>query len=495
MEIILIKILQFILAISLLIFIHELGHFGFARLFRVRVDKFYMFFNPSFSIVRFKKINGKYQFKWFAKNDPDHVMQATDENGELRTDKKGNPIMVPAPIEELADDDWRKYPETTEWGLGWLPLGGYCKIAGMIDESMDTSLMNVDPQPWEYRAQKAWKRMLIIVGGVLMNLVGAIVIYSMMLFTWGEEYIPVSNAYMGYDYCPTALENGFVNGDRIISIEGVDIEQSREALQKIVIEGKQNVVVQRGEEQIALNLPKDFGNQFLAAENQWFMVERFPFVVGDIMEGSLAERIRLEPGDSIIGINGVYNSTFSDLRLMLDTLKNSTVILGFIRGNLIINKSFILPEDGQLGVSIQDPTQFFESKRTEYGFFQSIPAGAKLGWKTLVNYVKQFRLVFSKEGAQSLGGFIAIGNIFPSVWDWSVFWSLTAMLSIMLAFMNILPIPALDGGYLLMIIYEMITGRKPSDKFMEIALNIGMFLLLALLIFANGNDIIKLFTK
>lgn len=495
METILIKILQFILAISLLIFVHELGHFGFARLFRVRVDKFYMFFNPTFSIFRFKKINGKYQFKFFAKNDPDHVMQATDENGELKTDKKGNPIMIPAPLEELADDDWRKYPETTEWGLGWLPLGGYCKIAGMIDESMDTALMNTEAQPWEYRAQKAWKRMLIISGGVLMNFITAMVIYAMILFTWGHEYIPVKNAYLGYDYCTTAIENGFINGDRIITIDGDSIQQSKEALQKIVIEGKQNIVVQRGNSEVKINLPEDFGEKFIADKNQWFMVERFPFVVGEVMEGSLAEKIQLEPGDSIIGINGIYLNTFTDVRLMLDSLKSSSVTLGFIRGNLIINKAFILPEDGQLGTSIKNPTLFFETTRTEYGFFQSIPAGIKLGCSTLVNYIKQFRLVFTKEGAQSLGGFIAIGNIFPDVWDWSIFWNLTAMLSIMLAFMNILPIPVLDGGYLLMLIYEMITGRKPSDKFMEIALNIGMFLLLALLIFANGNDIIKLFMK
>lgn len=492
MESTLIKIAQLILSLSILVFVHELGHFGFARLFKVRVNKFYLFFNYKFSLLRAKKINGKWQFRFFAPNLQPHVMQATDENGIPKTDKNGKPIYIPAPLNELDDNDWRKHPETTEWGIGWLPLGGYCAIDGMVDETTDSSMLASEPKPWEYRAQKAWKRMFIITGGVLMNFITAVVIYCMMLFINGQEFLPLQNAYLGYDYCQTALNNGFENGDRVISVDGEEMITDRDVLEKIVIEGKQNVQVMRNDTVTDIILPKNFGEQMLEAEEKGLMQIRFPFVVNIVTTDSPADSAGLINGDSIIGLNGKAMTAYSDIVRELEQHKSETISVDFIRKGVQDSIMLTLTSDGKLGVQISNPMSYFKTERREYGFCASIPAGIKLGWETLVNYIKQFRLVFTKAGAQSVGGFIAIGNIFPATWDWSIFWSMTAMLSIILAFMNILPIPVLDGGYLLMIIYEMITGRKPSDRFMEIAMNIGFFLLLALMIFANGNDILKL---
>lgn len=493
METVLIKALQLVLSLSILVFVHELGHFGFARLFKVRVNKFYLFFNPNFSIFRAKKINSKWQFRFFAKNLPDHVRQSVDDFGVPRTDKKGNPIMEPAPLSELADDDWRKHPETTEWGIGWVPLGGYCAIDGMADETTDASMLSAEVKPWEFRAKPAWQRMFIIAGGVLMNFITAAIIYAMMLYTWGKEYIPMENAYLGYDYCQTALNNGFQNGDRIITIDGDTIEQQQEFISKAVIEGKQNVVVLRNGEEVNITLPEDFGEQILSANEKGLLQIRIPFVIGQVAEGTPAQTAGLQSNDSIIGINDKHLVAYSDIVRELDTLKGQTITVGFVRNDSTMQLPLTLSDEGKMGVQI-DPnlTRYFKTQKIEYGFFESFPAGIKQGWEGLVNYVKQFRLVFTKAGAQSVGGFVAIGNMFPSTWDWSIFWSFTAFISIALAFMNFLPIPVLDGGYFLMLIYEMITGRKPSDRFMEIASNIGMFLLLALLIFANGNDIIKL---
>ena len=492
METFLIKAAQLVFALSILVFVHELGHFGFARLFKVRVNKFYLFFNPNFSIFRAKKINGKWQFRFFAKNLPDHMRQAVDEFGIPRTDKKGKPIMEPAPLSELDDNDWRKHPETTEWGIGWVPLGGYCAIDGMADETTDASMLSTEVKPWEFRAKPAWQRMFIIAGGVLMNFITAAIIYAMMLYTWGEEYIPMENAYLGYDYCQTALNNGFQNGDRILTINGEPITTEKDFINKVVIEGKCNINVLRNDEEVNIILPDNFGEQILKANEKGLLQLRFPFVIGQVATDTPAQTAGLQVNDSIIGINDKHLVAYSEIIKELDSLKGKTININFVRNDSIITLPLTLTEDGKMGVQIKNPNEYFATKKIKYTFLQSFPAGIAKGWEGLVNYVKQFRLVFTKAGAQSVGGFVSIGSIFPSTWSWELFWSLTAFLSLALAFMNFLPIPVLDGGYFLMLIYEMITGRKPSDKFMEIASNIGMFLLLALLIFANGNDIIKL---
>lgn len=493
METFLIKALQLILSLSLLVFVHELGHFMWAKIFKTRVDKFYLFFHPKFSIFRAKKIKGKWQVRWFAKNLPDHVQPVLDENGLPKTNKKGKQIMEPAPLDQLADDDWRKYPENTEWGIGWLPLGGYCRIAGMVDETTESSQLSHEPQSWEYRAKPAWQRLLIITGGVLNNFIAAFIIYAMILFAFGKEYLPVENAKWGYNYCQTALQNGFQNGDLVLSVDGEKVTTERDILEKIVIEGKCNVTIRRNGNEEIIVLPADFGEQIVAAQEKSFLNARFPFVVESTMVGSPAATINLQKGDSIVALNGKEMTVFQDITEELKLCVDKKVAIAFVRNQQLITDSIAIGSDSKIGVQLMNPTSFFETERQEFGFFAAFPAGFKMGIETLGSYIKQFRLVFTKAGAQSLGGFGAIGNLFPASWDWGIFWNMTAFLSIILAFMNILPIPILDGGYVLFILYEIITRRKPSDKFMDIALNIGMFLMFALLIYANGNDIIRLF--
>lgn len=493
METFLIKALQLILSLSLLVFVHELGHFMWARIFKTRVDKFYLFFNPKFSIARFKKINGKWQARWFAKNLLDHMQPLLDEDGYPKTDKKGKVIMVPAPLDELDDSDWRKHPESTEWGIGWLPLGGYCKIAGMVDESMDPTVLNSQPQEWEYRSKPAWQRLFIITGGVLNNFLVAIIIYAMLLFAWGKEYLPVENAYLGYNYCETALANGFQNGDVVVSVNGQKMVTERDIIDKIIIDGKCDVVVRRQGVEVPVTLPADFSEQIVAAQEKHFLMVRVPFVVETVSSGTPAADAKLQKGDSIIGVNGKQLAVLQDIKEELKQCADKKIAISYVRNHQVIDDTIYVNSDGIIGVLVRNPSAYFVTERQNYGFFASIPAGWSMGVETLDSYIRQFRIVFTKAGAQSLGGFGAIGNLFPATWDWSIFWNMTAFLSIILAFMNILPIPILDGGYVLFILYEMITRRKPSDKFMETALNIGMFLLLALLIYANGNDILRLF--
>ncbi len=486
---VLIKALQLILSLSLLVFVHELGHFMFARLFKTRVDKFYLFFNPKFAIVRWKKINGKWRIKWFSKNWEEYSQPILDENGYQKLDKKGNPMTQPLPIDRLPEDDWRRYPETTEWGIGWLPLGGYCSICGMVDETTSINDLNEKAEPWEYRSKPAWQRLLIITGGVLMNFVTAVIVYSIMLFHWGSEEMPMRNAYLGYNYCQTALNNGFENGDIIISINNEEVETEKDAVEKIVIENKREVLINRNGNETLILLPEGFGEQMLAAEEKQFMELRIPFVIDEVV----GQNKMLQKGDSVIAINNKRASVYQDITKEISSLSNTKINISFFRNGILMSDSIMLDENGKIGVSIKNPIVYFKTIKKEYNILQSIPAGWNMMVDVLSSYVKQFRLVFTKEGAKSLGGFAAIGNLFPSVWDWQIFWNMTAFLSVILAFMNILPIPVLDGGYVLFLLYEMIFRRKPSEKFMQIALNIGMLLLFALLIFANGNDVVRMF--
>lgn len=496
METFLIRALQLILSLSILVIIHEFGHFIFARIFKVRVEKFYIFFNPSFSIMRAKKINGKWQFKFFAKNVPPNERPKRDADGDIMLDENGKPIMEPIPLSELPDDDWRKYPESTEWGIGWLPLGGYCKIAGMIDESMDKTQMKAEPQPWEYRSKSVWQRLPIITAGVVMNFILAIVIYSGILYKWGQEYLPIQNAKYGLQFSETFLEHGFKNSDKILSIDGENCEKLSDVIEKILIDGSQNVTILRGDTQIVnIQLPKDFPQKVLASGEESLISYRFPFVVDSVFANTPAWQAHLQRGDSVVAINGKPLYIFQDIASQLSQYRDSVITLTYYRNGSLQESKIQLDETGKLGVAVRPYIDFFETTRIEYGLLASIPAGVSLGVETLASYVKQFKLVFTKEGSKQLGGFGAIGKLFPKKWDWQIFWSMTALLSVILAFMNFLPIPALDGGYVLFLLYEIFTGRKPSEKFLEQAQTIGMLLLLALLIYANGNDIYKAIFK
>ena len=454
-----------------------------------------MFFNPNFSLLRAKKINGKWDIKFFSPNVPANERPKLDADGDVMLNDKKKPILEQIPLNELPEGDWRKYPESTEWGIGWLPLGGYCKIAGMVDESMDVAQMAEEPQVWEYRARSVWQRLPIIIGGVLVNFILAMVIFAGVLFTWGEETLPLQNAKYGLHFSSILIENGFQNGDNIVSIEGEPVKERSDIVQKILIDGKRKVEVSREKKTVALTLPNNFDSLILANQQTDFISIRFPFVVEEVSPGSPAEMAALQAGDSIVGINGKALFIFQDIATVLDASRKELVEIDFVRNGELRVSKVQLSETGKLGVAVRPIFHFIQTQKVEYGFFQAIPAGIKLGWGTLVSYVKQLKLVFTKEGSKQLGGFGSIGKMFPKVWDWQVFWSMTALLSVILAFMNFLPIPALDGGYVLFLIYEIITGRKPNDKFLEYAQSAGMIFLFALLLFANGNDIFKAIFK
>ncbi len=492
-----IRALQLILALSFLVMIHELGHFTFARIFKVRVEKFYMFFNPRFSLFRMKKLGGKWRFKFFSPNVESTMVEKKDEDGNPVLDKKGQPVYRPMTDEELnqlPEGDWRREPDHTEWGIGWLPLGGYCAIAGMVDETTGADGLPSEPQPWEYRSKKTWQRLPIIIGGVLVNFIAALVIYSAILFHWGEEYIPVENAKYGFQYAEVLVNQGFQHGDKILTIGNRVPDTKADVVECLVVDGEKEVTVLRGSDTVLLEMPDDFGKQVLASKEKGLIDYRFPFVISDLVDNSAAAKALMMKGDSLVSVAGVKTSAFQDVQAELAKHPCDSVTIGFFRPSEgMMEARVYLGDEAKLGVYSRSPLEYLETRKIAYGFWESIPAGIKYGWDTLVSYVKQFKLVFTKEGAKSLGGFGAIGSLFPPVWDWHAFWMMTAFLSIILAFMNIIPIPGLDGGHVFFLLWEMITGKKPGDRFLEIANNIGFWLLIALLLYANLNDILKLF--
>ena len=489
MEVFLIKALQLILSLSILIILHEFGHFFFARLFKTRVDKYYVFFNPLFSLVRWKKINGKFQFRFFSKNVPANERVKKDIDGNEIKNANGKPEMEQIPLDELPEGDWRRYPETTEWGIGWIPLGGYCKIAGMIDESMDKTALAAPQQKWEFRSKNVWQRLLIIAGGVVVNFLLAFVLYSAVLSVWGKEYIPPENAIYGYDFPQVMIDAGFQNGDKILKVNGQEIKSQKEIFEHLLINGNRDVLVERGGEMLELRMPQDLSQKIL--ESGKFVSMRFPFVVDTVIPNMRAANAHLQKGDSIVGVNGRQMFLSQDITNEFSQNKNLATKVIFVRNDYLCSTTVYPNADGKIGVGQKSEYNFLKSKKEEYNLLQSIPAGFKYGIETLVSYVKQFKLVFTKQGVKQLGGFGTIGGLFPAAWNWHAFWELTAFLSVILAFMNFLPIPGLDGGYALFLIYEAITGRKPSDKFMENATTVGFVLLIILLVYANGNDLFK----
>lgn len=481
-----IKAAQLVLSISFLVVIHEFGHFLCARLCGVRVEKFYMFFNPKFSLLRFKKFDGRWHIALFAPN--------TTEN-----------------------DEWSKHPESTEWGIGWLPFGGYCAIAGMVDETHDSSQLSAQAQPWEFRSKNVWQRLLIIAGGILVNFVAALLIFGLVFFHWGETTLPLQNAHQGLYFSEVFTEEGFEQQDKIVSIDGTEPQVLGDVFQALIIEGKRNVVVERKveseSERQMLTMSEALGTNLLEAQSAFARQERsrhrndkhyqkrpfvaiseyFPMVVAQVQEGQTGAYLGLQPGDSITAICGVVTPSFFEVQNELQKHPCENISVTFVREGQELSATAFMGDQCMLGVQPKQKWEFFEYQTTHYGFFESVKRGIEHGWDTLVMYIKQFRLVFTKAGAQSLGGFGAIGNMFAGLWDWESFWYMTAFLSLILAFMNFLPIPALDGGYILFLLFEIVTGKQPSDKFLEKANNIGMWILLALLIFANGNDILKIF--
>ena len=487
--VVLIKIIQLLLALSILVIIHEFGHFLASRIFGVRVEKFYMFFDWKFSIFRCKKVNGAWKFKFFCKNEPEKYI--THEKIDPVTKKKEYEY-EPIDLNTLPEDDWRRAEDSTEFGLGWVPLGGYCKIAGMIDESMDQAQMAQDPQPWEFRTKPAWQRLIIMIGGVCMNVILAFVIYIGLIASYGEQYISTAevNKY-GIAVDSLGYNLGLRDGDKILSVNGKYIEDFSQIPMAMILENTEYIEVERDGETVVVELPDDALNQILKARSV-FISTRMPFVVGGFSNGSYAEKAGMMPNDQIIAISEVETPYFQDFKKNIVDFKNQDVDMMIVREGDTMVMPVHVGGDATIGVYA---AQMLQVSTQEYSFLQSIPRGFKKTGKELSDYWKQLKLIFnpSTKAYESVGGFISIGKIFPDTWEWSLFWRLTAFLSIALAVMNILPIPALDGGHILFLLYEIITRRKPSDKFMEIAEYIGLVIVLALVIFANGNDILKLF--
>ena len=456
MDIFLIRLLQFMLAIGLLVLLHEGGHFFFAKLFGIRVEKFYLFFDPSI-------------WKW---------------DGSLFKFKPKN--------------------SDTQYGVGWLPLGGYCKIAGMIDESFDTEQMKQPEQPWEFRSKPAWQRLLVMIGGVLVNFLLALFIYSMILFYWGDTYIPVKNMTMGMKFNTEAKQYGFKDGDILVGTEKGEFKDfSADLYRDLSVATRADII--RDGKPMSISLPGDINLLGMLKAEPSFVRPLIPAVVDSVMEGSPASQIGLQKGDKIVGINGkpvdsyneftdqlgVLEDMMTDAKTQADSLKIRTATIVYARGEANDTATITLTPELKLGFFVQTIAGFYEPVTKEYGFFESFPAGIAYGWNVLKGYVGDMKYVFTADGAKSIGGFGAIGSLFPPMWDWYLFWKMTAFLSIILAFMNILPIPALDGGHVLFLIYEMITRRKPSETFMIRAEYFGFGLLILLMVFANLNDILR----
>ena len=478
MEIFLIKALQFFMSISLLVLLHEMGHFFFAKLFGVRVNKFYLFFNPKFHIA------STYD-TWVRRllhKDPVEVPMreytVTDEKGKTSTVKE-------------------KAYVGTEYGLGWLPLGGYCAIDGMIDET--NQKLSEETHPWEFRVKPAWKRLFIMVGGVLVNFLLALFIYSMVLYTWGESYVPADKMTYGMEFNEQATRLGFQNGDILLGTEEETFKKFDVDVLRTLCEPHDVRVMRDGVETIIHQTEELSLLDMLKSEPPFARV-RIPAKIDSVFPGTPAQKAGLRKGDLMLAINGREVASFQQFtdqlaaigdrinEMPVDSLALRRVTLVYERDGQRDTIAATLTAELKLGFSPANP---YRPTKVEYGFLESIPAGAVYGWNVLASYVTDMKYVFSADGAKSLGGFGTIGSLFPDTWDWQRFWMMTALLSIILAFMNILPIPALDGGHVLFLLYEMITGRKPSDEFMVRAEYVGFGFVIILMILANLNDILR----
>ena len=437
----LIKTSQFFLSLSILIVLHELGHFIPAKLFKTKVEKFYLFFDPYFSIFK-KKIG------------------------------------------------------STEYGIGWIPLGGYVKIAGMIDESMDKKQLEKPIQPWEFRSKPAWQRLIIMIGGVTVNVIVAIIIYSMILFYWGQQYLEVKNMKYGIECSQFAKDLGFKNGDKILSVDGKYYENFSDLPEAILLSGEIQVKVERNDQVKFIVIPDNIIEKLIKNKDEsGFISPAWPYIASKFDEGSPAFDAGVRVGDQLIGLNGKSLYYFTEYLNELKDLRSDEISLMVLREKDTLNFNFHLNSNSKMGIYYTSPSELLKYSKKTFSFFGSFPAGAKMARNRLNSYMKQFKLILNPNtGAwKGLGGFITMGKQFKSEWDWYHFWNFTAFLSIILAFMNILPIPALDGGHVMFLLGEIITGKKPSDKLLERAQVFGFLILMFLLVIANGNDIIRLF--
>lgn len=435
---------QLVLSLSLLIVLHEMGHFFPAKWFGTRVEKFYLFFDPWFSLFKYKK-------------------------GE------------------------------TEYGIGWLPLGGYVKISGMVDESFDTEALKEPPKPWEFRSKPAWQRLIIMLGGVTVNFLLGFFIFAMVLFRWGDEYLPAENVKYGIYADSLGREMGLRDGDHILAIGEVPFEKFNDRLvvKEIIINDAQSLTVRRDGEEVKLPIADKFIGILSSSKNknERLFMPRFPFEAAKLVKDSPAEKAGVEPGDRVIAFNGQPTLFFTDFAEQAKEHKNEEVEVTVLRSKDTLDLAMTTTEDGTVGIYPKGPEHYFETKRETYTFAQALPAGVAKGWSFLADQIKAFGQMFKGriKASESLGGFGTITSLFPSVWIWEDFWRVTAILSLILAFMNLLPIPALDGGHVMFLLYEVVSGRKPSDKFIEYATLAGFILVIGLVLYANGLDVYRYF--
>lgn len=432
---------QFILSFSILVVLHEMGHFFPARWFKCRVEKFYLFFNPWFSLLK-KKV------------------------GE------------------------------TEYGLGWVPFGGYVKISGMVDESMDKEQMKLPPQPYEFRSKKPWQRLIIMLGGVIVNLLLGFFIYAMMLWHWGEQYVPVKNMTYGITTDSLAQSIGLKPGDKITGLDGKYVERFNKIPIMVILNDIQTININRDGKQIDVNVPKDFAGKLISHKDIGFIDVRVPIGGFDeVADTSVAQQAGFKVGDKVIAINGNSLTYFDEFKAQVQQNKGKEIEIIYLRNNDTLHAKLTIPATGAIGISNGNSKKYIQTKEVNYNFFTCFSAGLKKSGETIQSYWLQLKLMFNGKvkTSESLGSVISIGKMYSSEWDWQNFWSLTAFFSLVLAFMNLLPIPALDGGHALFTIIEMITGKKPSDKFMEYAQTVGMVLLLGLMVYALGLDFWRIF--
>ena len=445
---ILIKAGQLLLSLSILVTLHELGHFLPARLFGTRVKKFYLFFDFLFPLP--------------------NVL-----NFSLFKIKRGE----------------------TEYGIGWFPMGGYVQIDGMVDESMDTEALKEEPKPWEFRSKPAWQRLIIMVGGVTVNLILGFMIYSMVLFVWGKEKLPLSSLEYGVYVDSTLAKYGLQDGDKILGLQDGEAAYFDQLGKAVLIHGARTLEVERDGEKKTVTLPAEVEKELLGNGAKGLFSPRTPFEVDSVLPGSLAMQAGLLRDDRIIRVDTVNSYGYLEGMKAIKASAGRTIDVIVLRQGEEKTLQVEVDTDGRIGFLVRSPEKFLETETIQYSFFESIPAGFTETGSVLSNYISSMKLLFSKEGASQIGGFGSIGSLFSPTWNWHSFWSMTAFLSLVLAFMNILPIPALDGGHVVFLLYEMVLGRKPSDKFMEYTQTVGMVLLLTLLVLANGNDIYKFFFK
>ncbi len=475
MESFLIKALQLIVALVLLVTVHEFGHYIFARIFGIKVNRFYLFFNPGFSLLKYNPTKGTLQL--LSKSD----------------DSAAATFQVSTPRQPRADGrpTWRD----TIYGLGWLPLGGYCDIAGMVDETKSSKDLAAEPQPWEFRTKAAWKRLLVMVAGVLFNFLLAIVIYIGIALHWGDRVVPYQAMTEGMDFSQPMLDAGFRNGDVILQLDGKEIDpRDMSTAWDMIQPGTRVSVLRNHRDTLTIVTDRRLLDRLVEA-NASYMTIRVPVIVNQVLGGEGAARAGIREGDRILAVASDTTPTLTEFFPALTRQASKTVDMTVERDGKTISLPVEINSDGKIGIQLTSPDKIFDVTDIRYSFLEAVPRGWQNGVDQLTTYVSSLKLLFTKQGAQSVGGFGTLGSLFPNQWNWYSFWQIAAFLSVILAFMNIIPIPALDGGYTLFLLIEIVTRRKPGERFIEVANMIGMGFLLLLLVYANLNDVYRLVLK